>query len=462
MEGQEFFNCFVPCLKTQCVVEFRSDIDRYFIGDFCFDLLESSAEILDQMTDECPVNQGQKKSVNDQKGPMLADIVVDFAWEKLNTGNWKDVDTRWRSLYSHASFHKCLHLAAQTKPLTRECLVECLKLVDMALLMGGPIMGNMLTDLATRIHKHLGHLDLSESERHSFVVPNCPKKRKTCSSHTAYEDGGIVGGYGLATSLRQKPALEIKRISCPSMEDFITQYLIPETPVILIDVQEDWPAYGKASAKQWNLKYVRKVAGHRLVPVEVGSKYTDNSWGQKLMTINQFIDTYFSDGNENEDPDSLGEPHSKSARPIGYLAQHNLFDQIPELMDDILIPDFCHLGDSQDPVDVNAWFGPKGTVSPLHYDPKQNFLAQVVGNKLVKLFSPQDSDKLYPYGGESLMTNTSQVDVEAVDEGSFPDFMDAVCWEGRLNPGDTLFIPKKWWHFVKSLSVSFSVSFWWM
>ncbi len=41
-----------------------------------------------------------------------------------------------------------------------------------------------------------------------------------------------------------------------------------------------------------SLEYLKEVAGPRTVPVEMGSRYTDEEWSQKLMTIAEFIDEY--------------------------------------------------------------------------------------------------------------------------------------------------------------------------
>ena len=54
-----------------------------------------------------------------------------------------------------------------------------------------------------------------------------------------------------------------------------------------------------------------------------------------------------------------------------------------------------------------------------------------------------------------------QVDVDAPDTEQFPQFADLDHWDCILEPGDMLFIPTRWWHYVKSSTVSFSVSFWW-
>lgn len=53
---------------------------------------------------------------------------------------------------------------------------------------------------------------------------------------------------------------------------------------------------------------------------------------------------------------SVAEPSGR-----GYLAQHALFDQVPELRADIEKPEYCVLGEGR-LQSINAWFGPLGTV----------------------------------------------------------------------------------------------------
>lgn len=50
--------------------------------------------------------------------------------------------------------------------------------------------------------------------------------------------------------------------------------------------------------------------------------------------------------------------------------------QIQELKKDIVVPDYCFAGGGE-MRSLNAWFGPPGTVTPLHHDPHHNILAQV-------------------------------------------------------------------------------------
>lgn len=54
-----------------------------------------------------------------------------------------------------------------------------------------------------------------------------------------------------------------------------------------------------------------------------------------------------------------------------------------------------------------------------------------------------------------------QVDVENPDLIAFPEFSSAVYQECILKEGQMLYIPPYHWHYVRSLSLSFSVSFWW-
>ncbi|XP_051244046.1 lysine-specific demethylase 8 [Dicentrarchus labrax] len=350
-----------------------------------------------------------------------AQIILDFSWEKLNTGTWRHVDKEWRRVYSYGCLFKVAALCREDP--SADQLLQAVRTCDMGLLMGAAIMENILQVMVRILHGEVKSAEEQDESEH----PEVKKIKIECPRVFVIKEDSAV-----------------PRMKCPSLECFNTNYLLPLKPVILEGIIDHWPALNE---HPWSIEYLRSVAGCRTVPVEVGSRYTDEEWSQTLLTVNEFIDRYILNKEEE--------------KGVGYLAQHQLFDQIPELKEDIRPPDYCCLGEGEeDDMTVNAWFGPGGTVSPLHQDPQQNFLAQVVGSKYIRLYSPDDTDKLYPHQSQ-LLHNTSQVEVENPDTERFPEFAKAPYLECVLQPGEVLFIPVRHWHYVRSLELSFSVSFWW-
>nr|XP_028561837.1 bifunctional peptidase and arginyl-hydroxylase JMJD5 [Podarcis muralis] len=346
----------------------------------------------------------------------LGEQVCDYSWERLHVGPWRAVSPVWRRAWALGCLFRVLSLCR-----ARGASREALRLCDLSLLLGAPVLDDVMGRLVPVLQRHLPSEEPAATAR-----AGAPPKKKIRTDFTP-----------AAPAIA--PETAVPQLLCPSLEHFRDSYLTPQKPVVLEGVVDHWPCLRK-----WSVSYIHQVAGSRTVPVELGSRYTDEEWSQTLMTVDDFIRQYI----ENED-------HK------GYLAQHQLFDQIPELKLDIGVPDYCCLGEGdEEDITVNAWFGPPGTVSPLHQDPQQNFLVQVMGRKYVRLYSPQESENLYPHEGH-LLHNTSQVDVEDPDLVKFPNFKAAAFQDCILSPGEVLFIPVSYWHYVRSLDTSFSVSFWW-
>ena len=253
----------------------------------------------------------------------------------------------------------------------------------------------------------------------------------------------------------------------PSVAQFEERYFKVDTPVILHGVmaRDGW-----SGVAEWRrMAYWRSILGHRLLPVEVGCMVEQlderaqerQAWREELLVGSEFIERFMEASTLRNEGNAEGD-----GCEVGYVAQHPLCEQVDALKKAFTVPPYCQLG-RQEAKNVNVWMGTHGTVTALHYDSYDNILAQVVGRKYVRLYSPKESHRLYALqvANEDRRGIASQKNVSAVHVGRpehvrFPLFAEAEYVDMVMGPDDMLFIPAGWWHYVESLTPSVSVNFW--
>ncbi len=246
---------------------------------------------------------------------------------------------------------------------------------------------------------------------------------------------------GLQAELRAlSPALrQIERRSAVSRQEFLERYYAANRPVVLNDVARGWRA-----VEAWGPAYLKAALGERVVEVtadrDAGEPHEiDARHRRRAMRFAEFVDAITS-----EPPPDL------------YIVGHNrlLEDEgAGGLWEDFSF-DSRYLDPAQARGSVCLWFGPAGTITPLHHDVSNLLFTQVLGRKRVTLISALESHRVYNDVGVF-----SRVNPDAPDLERFPRFGGVHTMEVVLEPGDTLFIPVCWWHHVVSLDVSVSLSF---
>lgn len=206
---------------------------------------------------------------------------------------------------------------------------------------------------------------------------------------------------------------------------------VDEPRVLRAEVSR-WPA-----TQRWNDDYLLAACGDRKVRPsmalpEHGVPYVHGGDDARvLMTLREFWTQHLAPGERC------------------YLDQLPLW-WLEELRADVPIEELSGGEHS----DLNLWIG-RGTKSGLHFDSADNFLVMIRGHKQAVLAAPSEARKLYPFADN---TSKSQIDAGAADFVRFPASADALLWTAELCPGDVLFIPIRWWHYLASPMDEISIS----
>ena len=233
---------------------------------------------------------------------------------------------------------------------------------------------------------------------------------------------------------------EVERRGRISRAELLERYYAANRPVILTGLMDDWPALSR-----WSPAYFKETCGDAIVEIMSGRTkdphYEINSRKHKTeVRFGDYVDMVTAGGESND----------------VYLVANNGFFSRPELRplyDDIrCFPEYLDPGKAAN--QVHFWFGPAGTVTPLHHDLMNIFMAQVLGRKRILLISPDQTHRLYNEVGVF-----SDIDCDYPDDQRHPLYRDVLSKQVILEPGEVLFLPVGWWHHVKALDVSVTVTF---
>jgi Cupin-like domain len=231
---------------------------------------------------------------------------------------------------------------------------------------------------------------------------------------------------------------EVPRVHKPSAQEFLDHFYSQNKPVIIEGALDDWPAL-----ELWQSgDYLKSRNGDATVEVQANREsdadYELNSVKfKKEMNFGEFVDIIES-GVETND---------------WYITANNTgknLEALRPLRQDIRYPEYL----TNDPNEGFFWYGPKGVVTPIHHDLTNNFMAQVRGRKLVRIVAPYESAHVY-----NNRHCFSPVDLFNVDEERFPEMKDVRVIDVEIGPGDLFFLPVGWWHAVRGLDISITMTF---
>jgi hypothetical protein len=228
----------------------------------------------------------------------------------------------------------------------------------------------------------------------------------------------------------------IDTVDTISPENFKKNYLDKRRPLVIKGLTKSWPAREK-----WTAEYLKEVVGKKVVPLYDNSKADPSkpiNSSAAEMPFDEYMDLIKSQPTELR------------------IFFFNIFKQAPQLLDDIVLPKDL-MGGFLESMPA-MFFGGSNSVTFLHYDIDlpHIFHTHFGGRKHVILFENKWKRRLYCIPNATYALE--DYDVANPDFKKFPALDGVEGFEVFLEHGDTLFMPTGYWHWMKYLDGSFSLS----
>lgn len=228
----------------------------------------------------------------------------------------------------------------------------------------------------------------------------------------------------------------VRRVSNIGRAEFLERFYAPGRPAIITGALAGWPAL-----HSWTPAYLRAAIGVAEVEVQAGRHANpDFEYGKDALRRRMSF-AAFMDRVERENGNDIYLTASNNAANASALAP--------------LQPDMRFIPDYLTDAHGMLWIGPAGTLTPLHFDLTNNMMVQIVGRKRVILLPPSETAKL----GHNRAVFSDVQDIE--DERALkagPTARDAIRQEVVIEPGEMLYIPIGWWHQVRALDFSVTMT----
>ncbi len=237
-------------------------------------------------------------------------------------------------------------------------------------------------------------------------------------------------------------ASDVPRCRDITGEQFLDLFYAPSRPVILSGEIREWPA-----CTLWSPKYLAEKIGNSVVQYQGGRTASGNFERHKEAHRSEIAF------------DTLMQIMEKEPGNGAYITAFNAsFNShlLETLQADTRNLD-KYLTHSPDAVDGMMWIGPEGTFTPLHHDLTNNLFVQVVGRKKVIMAPANHLPNMY--NDVHVFSRISDIDSADIDLDIHDKLKNVQFYELIVEPGDCLFIPVGWWHQVRALDFSVSITY---